>query len=176
MGYAISVKFKTVDECQKMLDFLNSDLAKPVLEKIFPENSGCDLQMTIPFSWLCFGTGDSLSNYAPSSNKDKRISTKQTMISISLYHLFIWMANKSKYRDKNGKACFWYDDEKQVLIVNENIDVDGYYLISKPTGLLGIFTEILSERYKNYENQKPLLKQLDTLFNNFNMKNNKPSP
>lgn len=116
MGYAVSVRFKSDAETQRMLNFLELPEVKEMID--------AGLQATYPprrLEWISFNSGDYLSSYAPQTHATKRISTKDSTIPYSYYQLYSWMAIKSEHRNKYGQPVIWYDSEASPLIDVSNM-------------------------------------------------------
>lgn len=103
MGYSISVKFNNKEEASTMLSFLSHSR-----EKI---QSHLEQSSSISDQHLSFNTGDDISNYGPDKDKELYVSTHSSLITPLMFQLYIWMANLSDAKDKNGKSFIVVDQD-----------------------------------------------------------------
>lgn len=182
MGYAVSVKFKSEAETQRMLNFLELPEVKSMLD--------AGLQETYPprkLEWISFNTGESLSAYAPQTHAAKRISTKDTTIPYSYYQLYAWMAIKSEHKDKYGRPVIWYDDEASPLVNIDNMSKeeinncfemkmkDGFYWRDMDQESvffpLGVMKELFTKEKQSFNSFQEVMVKIDKRFEEYVLEN-----
>ena len=111
MGYSISVKFNSEQDATKMFNFLNQSNDK--IQAYFQKSS------SVSDHHLSFNTGNDLSSYAPSEDKNLYVSSHSSLITPLLFQLYIWMACLAGEKDINGNPYVVVDTDKLTIV---NID------------------------------------------------------
>lgn len=181
MSYTFSVKFKSEDEVFSMLEFLKTEEANKILDKIKAVNVKYEQPVN-----LWFEQGGENAPYLPRYNPELMIYNNG-----SLHHdfyckvqLFTWMAVKSKHRNKNNNPVVFYDDEAMELICIDDMSINeskklvgtkiknGQYYKDFPSDLLSIVAKWISKKEKMYKATLELMIELDKAYLNYQ---NKPT-
>ena len=101
MGYDFSIRFKNIEETNKMLEFLNAH--KNIVERLkYTDNTGFN---------FTFYTGSEIGSSAPHELCETLINMHDSGIPSYVYRLGAWMAVQSSYRNEAGMAILYHDHE-----------------------------------------------------------------
>lgn len=118
----IGVKFKTIEEKNKMLDFLNKSVG------ILGVLESTDIsQPTFQFKFV---TGDEISQNYVKEECDKYIVFERYFVGLAALKLFTWMAVKSSERNENGNPYIIENGKKvEILSASKNEESLSYYVV-----------------------------------------------